>query len=61
MPMFATCKVKMERIILFMGNCESTFVFWRRFEFCENFSRKPGISINENQSLIAINIINDNQ
>ena len=30
MPMFATCKVKMERIILFMRNCESAFVFRRR-------------------------------
>ena len=27
MPMFATCKVKMERVILFLGNRESAFVF----------------------------------
>ena len=42
-PMFATCKVKMERIILFMRNRESAFVFRRRVpaaKFCENFSRK---------------------
>ena len=29
-PMFATCKVTMERIILFMRNRESAFVFRRR-------------------------------
>ena len=28
--MFATCKVKMEQIILFMRNRESAFVFGRR-------------------------------
>ena len=32
MPMFATCKVKMERIILFMRNRESAFVFRRRVQ-----------------------------
>ena len=38
MPMFTTCKVKMERIILFMRNRESTFVFrWRVSKFGENF------------------------
>ena len=43
MPMFATCiKVKMERIILFMRNRESTFVFRRRvLKFGENFSWNP--------------------
>ena len=30
MPMFATCKVKMEQTILFMRNHKSAFVFWRR-------------------------------
>ena len=30
MPMFATCKGKMERIILFMRNGESAFLFRRR-------------------------------
>ena len=30
MPMFATCKVKMELIILFMRNRQSAFVFRRR-------------------------------
>ena len=62
MPMFATCKVKMERIILFMRNRESTFVFWQRVsKFGENFSRNLAKSISENQSLIAINVINDKQ
>ena len=62
MPMFATCKVKMERIILFMRNRKSTYVFRLRVsKFDKNFSQNPAISISENQSLIAINIINDNQ
>ena len=29
MPMFATCKGKMERIVLFMRNGESAFLYWR--------------------------------
>ena len=32
MPMFATCQVKMERIILFMRNRESAFVFRPRVQ-----------------------------
>ena len=27
MSIFATCKIKMEQIILFLRNCESAFVF----------------------------------
>ena len=41
MPTSANCKVKTERIILFMWNRESAFVFRRRVaKFFENFSRR---------------------
>ena len=42
MPMFATCKVKMERnYFVHEKSQKSTFVFWRRVsKFGENFSWK---------------------